>query len=995
MQISYIGMQTTEVAISPNMKVVLKSDAQALNEVVVVAYGTASKSSITGAVASIDSKKLELHPVTDATGALEGAAPGIQVNNTYGEPGSDKASIRIRGFGSVNGTNDPLIVVDGVIYEGSMSDINSNDIESMSVLKDASSSALYGNKAANGVILITTKKGKDNKLNVRANVKQGIYNRGIPEYSRLSANEWMETMWKGYQQYYITDKGNTPAEAAELVNATLIQNIIKSNIYDKDNKSLFDSNGKLIANQLPEYNDLDWNKKLERLGYRQEYSLSADAGGEKYDVYSSISYLGEDGYVISSDFRRFSGRMNVNYKPVKWFKTGANVSASSQESDYANSAEGTYYINPFYAGRMMAPVYPIYKHNTDGSFALNENGEKQYNLNQQYLSQRHIIYELENDLNKKFRNTISGQIYGTITFLKDFTATVKGNMYNANLTNKRYNNPNVGDGAGNNGRLYLYYSRIKDYNFAQELFWGHQFDAHHLDVLVAHESFKHTFMYDYTSKTNQKLSGNNTELSNFSETISSEGYSEKYTTESYLARARYNFDDKYYFDASFRRDGSSRFYNPWGNFWSVGANWNITREKFMESLTWINNLKLRASYGEVGNDAGVDYYAYKALFNSDTNAGLGAYYKNQNLAKDLKWETSSTLDIAIEGRLFDRLNFSFDFFDKRSRDLLFNVYNPLSAGATDLWGINGEDATAMSTISKNIGSVSNRGLEIALDVDAIRNNDWRWNIGVNMTYLKNKVISLPDGKDILHGIQKYAEGHSIYEFFTYKYAGVDQMNGRGLYNADPEKATDANIAKGNVVKINDQYYAYDITYAKKDWCGSALPKVYGSLSTMVTYKDISLSVLGTYSLGGKVYDSTYASLMSMSSASPNALHKDLLKAWTAIPEGMTEASSNRIDPNGIPRADLSKQGSLSTAGSSRWLKNASYFVLKNINLSYNFPEVTTNKMGIGGLGLFFSAENVFTITSQKGMNPQYSFKGDMDNTFVTARVFSFGLNLKF
>ena len=993
--ISFIGFKTQKVKVQPVVKVVLKSDDEMLDEVVVVAYGTASKQSLTGAVSSIDAKDLELRPITSATGALEGAAPGIQVNNSYGEPGNEKINIRIRGFGSINGTNEPLIVVDGMVYEGSIGDINSNDIESMSVLKDAASAALYGNKAANGVVLITTKTGHKDKMAVRVNIKQGIYNRAIPEYDRLGVTDWMETMWKGYRQYYMVDQGLDAASAAAQVNQTLVQNVIRNNIFNKADNELFDANGKLVASVLPGYNDLNWNDALERNGYRQEYNMSADGGGEKYDMFGSVSYLNEKGYIISSDFQRMSARFKANFQPVKWFKTGMNVSASTSDSNYADSAESSYYINPFYSSRMMAPVYPIYMHNEDGSYALDANGNRQYNLHQVYLSDRHIVYELENDINNTVRNTINGQLYGTINFLNDFSFTVRGNVYLHNMTQKNYNNPEIGDGMGNNGRLTKYYERSKDYNFAQELYWAHDFDKHHIDVFLSHESYKHSYFLDYAAKTNQKVAGDNTELSNFSVTTYAEGYNEEYTTESYLARARYNYNQKYYVDASFRRDGSSRFADPWGNFWSLGANWMISEEKFMKQYDWINTLKLRASYGEVGNDAGVDYYAYKALFYSDTNSGLGAYYKTQNEASDLKWETSSTLDIALEGRLFHRLNFSLDFFDKRSRDLLFNVYNPLSAGATDLWGINGADATGMSTIFRNIGSVSNRGLEIALDVDAIQRKDWRWNIGVNMTYMKNKILKLPDGKDILNGVQNFSEGHSIYEFYTYRYVGVDQMNGMALYKAAESLSNDESVAAGQSVKINGEYYVYDSSQGRKEWCGSALPKVYGSISSSLTWKDLTLSLLCTYSIGGKVYESNYQSLMTMATARPGALHTDMLDAWSGVPEGMTEDSPNRIDPNGTPRADLSSEGSYLTGTSSRWLKDASYFSIKNINLSYNFPRRITDKLGIGGLNIYGAVENAAIFTSLKGMNPQYSFNGAADNTFVSARVFTFGLNLKF
>lgn len=610
------------------------------------------------------------------------------------------------------------------------------------------------------------------------------------------------------------------------------------------------------------------------------------------------------------------------------------------------------------------------------------------------MEQRHIIYELKNNKNQLESSSLNAQAYGTVTFLKDFTATVKGSLYNSNLTQTNYDNPVCGDGAGNNGRLTLAHEHMQSYNVSQELTWNHDFDVHHIDILAAHEAYKYTDSQDSESKANMKMMGN-IQLSNFSKLTDITGYKDEYTTESYLGRVRYNYNEKYYVDASFRSDGSSRFYHPWGTFWSAGASWMISKENFMKNLSWVNTLKLRTSYGQVGNDAGAGYYAYRQLYYSDTNASLGAFYKTQNANKDLKWETSSTLDIAIEGRLFERLNFSIDYFDKTSHDLLFNAYSPLSAGATDFIAKTDDSQTGMSLTTENIGSVSNRGVEFAADVDVIKNRDWRWNLGSNLTYIKNKITKLPNHTDILHGSQKYSEGHSIYEFFTYTYAGVDQMNGQALYNADTKYSTDAYANAGYVVKINENYYAYNTSYAKREWHGSALPKVYGSINTSLSYKDLTLSVLGTYSLGGKTYDDTYASLMTMSANGPSAIHKDMLNAWDGAPLGMTEASVDRIDKNGITRADLSSNESFSTAASSRWLKSSSYFVLKNINLSYNLPTEIVHKWGLGGIGLNVTVENLFTITALKGMNPQYDFNGSSDNTFVTARVYSLGLTLKF
>ena len=612
--VSFVGMQTQEVEIKPHVKVTLKSDSEMLDEVVVVAYGTASRQSITGAVASIDSKKLEMRPVTEVTGTLEGAAPGIQVNNSYGEPGSDKSEIRIRGFGSVNGTNAPLIVVDGSPYGGSLNDINPQDIESISVLKDASSAALYGNKAANGVIMITTKKGKSHKLNFRIGVKQGMYTRGIPEYEKLGVNQWMEAMRSGMQSYY-QKNGGMPVEQAFEASKN-VNTIVKSPIFDKSGAEMFDENGKFIANVKPGYNDLDWLDALERTGYRQEYTASADAMGDKYDIFSSFGYLNERGYIIGSDYDRFTARLKANYQPTKWFKTGVSLSGTMSGSNYQANAYDQYYANPFYTAGQMAPVYPYMLHNEDGSIATDENGNSYDINNYKYLSGRNIIYEIKNDINRKERNAVSGQVYGTVSFLKDFTATVRGDLYNVNNTEKAFNNPYCGDGAANNGRLSKMHARTREYRFTQELTWGHDFKQHHIDVLLAHESFKHSYNYDFMMKEQMKVSGN-TEMSNFAKMTSIDGYTQEYTTESYLSRARYNFAERYFVDASFRRDGSSRFYEPWGNFWSLGASWIISQEKFMKNLTWIDNLKFRVSYGEVGNDAGADYYAYKELFYSD------------------------------------------------------------------------------------------------------------------------------------------------------------------------------------------------------------------------------------------------------------------------------------------------------------------------------------------------------------------------------------------
>lgn len=1019
LRITYVGMDPLEVTARPNMRILLTSDRTALDEVVVVAYGTAKKQSITGSVASIDSKEIEQRIGTSVTGALEGAAPGVQVNNTYGEPGAEP-NIRIRGIGSLNGSNTPLYVVDGIIYSGNIADLNPDDIQSISVLKDAASAALYGNRASAGVIIITTKSGRSastSQINLKIN--HGYYTRGIKEYERLGVKDFMETSWQAMKNYAIWNDGKTPEEAAKYASENLATEVIHGNIFDKEANALFDGNGKLVANVLPGYTDLDWEDNIERTGQRQEYNLSGNFTTEKVNVYSSLGYLKEKGYVIGSDYERYTGRVNTLFTPSKWVNAGLNLQGTISKQHFNNNANSTYYSNPFYTARTMAPVYPIYKHNADGTIALDENGEYAYDTESDYLDNRNIAYELRNDQDERRRNVIDATAYVNINLPYDFVLSVKGNMAHRTTNRAHYNNPEIGDGATNNGRLTSYAYEYETYTMQELLNWGHDYGLHHVDVLAGHENYKYDSKSFYGMNTTMAIPGL-TVQNNFLNNSYMYGNDDEYTTESYLARARYNFDQKYFFDASIRRDGSSRFHkdNRWGNFFSVGGSWNIKKEAFMENVEWVDQLRLRASYGETGNDAGVGYYAYQALYYIDKNGGNSALMKQSLAAPDIKWETAQTIDVALEGRLFDRLNFSIGYFDKRNKDLLFDVRLPLSAGSFSY----NEDNYNM-TIPKNIGTISNYGWEISLDGEIIKTKDFRWTAGIDATFLHNKIRKLPNGDNILSGLHNYTEGRSLYDFYTYHFEGVDQADGQSLYTLDPEKIDNA-VKAGELVNIggtplyevddNNQFvldedgnkietgyyeggtnYTRDTAYGLRDFHKTALPKVYGSFNTGLTWKDLTLNILMTYSLGGYTFDGSYQTLMStnaMSSAS--SIHKDALDSWKAAPANLTDA--NRIDPNGTPQMNYNRS-SKNNATSDRWLTSASYLVMKNISLSYNLPKAWLSHLGsaINGLTLTAGVENLFTLTARQGMNPQYSFTGGSDDTYVTARVVNFGLSVNF
>lgn len=1004
LEVSYVGYgtKTIEVGSANTYDIVLEMDSNIMDEVLIVAYGTATKESITGSVASIDSKIIEKRSVSNAIGALEGAAAGVQINNTVGQPGSEP-SVRIRGFTTINGSNSPLYVVDGVPFGGNISDINPSDIESMSVLKDASASTLYGNRASNGVIMIQTKSGRGSG-GMNVSVRQGIFTRGNSEYDRIYPDDFMEVMWQGYRNSLLTDNPSMSiADANAKASSSLIQDYLITNIYNVSDDNLFTEDGRLNPNAeiLDGYRgDLDWFKPLERTGYRQEYNVSARNTNERGGVYYSAGYMSEEGYLKNSDFNRFNARMNADYKANDWMKYGLSLNGSHQKSNTlsATTSSANSFVNPFMYSRNIAPIYPVHLHDkTTGAFILDEEGNKIYDggegTRNQYVG-RHTVWENELDRDRSYRNTLNGQVYADFTFLENFTLTLLGDLNVRNSENRTYNNAIIGDGAGNNGRASRSVYRYKNYTAQQLLNWNKSFGDHNLEVLVGHENFYDSYTYLYGYKTTETFAGKE-DLINFTDITRLYDYKQTYATEGYLSRAKYNFDNKYFAEASFRRDGSSKFAKDqrWGNFWSIGGSWIISKEEFF-NLDFVDDLKLRASYGEVGSDQGAGRYAYHALYNIAQNSNMAALYKSQNAANDLKWETSSSIGAALEGRLFNRLNFNIEYFDKRSQNLQFDLNLPLSSGATST-------GSAVSTITKNIGAISNSGLELTMDVDIIRNQDWNWNVAANATFMKNRIKKLPEENrenGIISGNFKRVEGRSIYDFYMVQFAGVDQMTGEALYEADAETFNvngsnpDAEDLPDEFLReINGKYYTTNTTYGRRDWSGSAIPDVFGSFSTALSWKNFTLSGLFTYSVGGKVYDYSYNSLMSMS-GTPGALHKDILNSWNGVPEGMTETSIDRIDANGIPVVNYSTS-SYNNATSNRFLQNGSYLVIKNITLSYDLPNHLLENMKLSSMNFSLGVENLATFTKLKGMDPQQSFAGSSQNAFVAARVFTLGVNV--
>ena len=965
---SSIGYLNQEAAVEGRsvVNIMLAPDTESLEELVVVAYGTVNKKDFTGSAASLDSKKLEVRPVTNATNALEGITSGVQFTSASGQPGSS-GSIRIRGFGSINADSAPLYVVDGVPFDGSISNINSDDIESITVLKDAASSALYGARAANGVVLITTKKGRSERLTFNVRVNHGFSVRGIPEYERLDAYQYVPMEWEIMRNGFLTAGTYTTTAAANAAASEQLVGQLGNNPFNVPDGQLVTDGALNSSAKLLYPDDLDWQKAVERLGHRQEYTVSAGGAGQKSDYYFSMGYLNDQGYSIRSYMERFNARMNVNVQPKKWLKAGLNMAGTMANGTSASTGSSTGYINPFYFGRNIGPIYSIYKHNPDGSFVYDDLGEKVFEWDLRGGSAspgRHIVAEtLWNEDNYK-RDILNTRAYVDFIFFEGLKLSINAGYDTRNYLNTSFDNPHVGDGAPA-GRADNEHYRYDTMNFNQLLTYNKTFGGHTVDLLVGHESYRN--MYHYFRGFRQGLvAEGNAELVNFTTTNSLTGYRDIYTTEGYLARANYNFNHRYYLSASFRRDASSRFYKDarWGNFWSVGGSWRIDQEPFMAAVPWISAAKLRASYGSVGNDGTSSWYQWQSLYSINRNANTPGFLQSATAGnKDIKWEKNMSFDVALEFGLFrDRITGQVEWFHRVSDNLLFSVPLPTSSGLTSQW--------------QNIGTMYNRGIEVQLGADIIRTKDFTWNVVANFSHLKNEITKLPTGQDqIISGTKKYMVGHSMYDFWMYEWAGVDPETGDSMYYVG---GYDEN---GNYTG-KDRTTTNDYTKADKYYVGTSIPKFYGSLSNTFTLGNFSLSALLTFGVGGLKYDTTYGSMMSYSGYG-SSLHVDMLKRWQKPGDVTT-----------VPRADM-QRNSYQNQGSSRWLTDASYLNIRNVSLSYSFPRRWAEAIDLSGIQLFGSVENLHLFCARKGMDPQYNFGGTSYNAYSPARTMSIGVNFQF
>jgi TonB-linked SusC/RagA family outer membrane protein len=972
---SFIGLATQEVAIAgrTSIDVQMASDAKQLSEVVVVAYGIADKRSFTGSVGEISSDAIQKRPLTNVSNALVGTIAGVQTNAASGQPGS-APDIRVRGITSINGSSSPLYIVDGVPYDQGISNLNSNDIESISVLKDAGSTSLYGSRAANGVVMITTKRGKEGKSRLNLRVEHGATSRAIPEYERVNAREYYTLMWEAYRNS-LSISGATPEATANQMATDNISGLLGYNPFNVPGNQLVSTSGVFNPSAKLLYNDLDWFDPITRNGSRSDYNINYSGGLGNTDYLVSIGYLDEKGYIINSDFERYTARLNVNTKPLNWLNTGLNVAATYTESKNARTGGSTAFVNPFNFARNIGPIYPVYEHDpVTGEFILDDNGKKVYDLGFGPPARpagaspgRHIVQEtkLNQDLFK--RTVISGRSYVEAEFLKNFSFRATAGIDLFSFYDLGYDNKIVGDGAPS-GRASRDHSTETSLTLNQILKYRRTLaERHNVEALVGHESYSFVDNNFSGSRQGQIVDGN-TELINFTDINSVTSSTSDDAMESYFMQVQYDYDGKYFFTASVRRDGSSRFAEDarWGNFYSVGGSWRLENEAFISNIPWIDALKLRATYGETGNRDVGGFYPGQGLYALGFNNAAEPGYLQSNLAnEDLRWEKNVQYDIGTDFVLFNgRLSGSIEYYNRVSKDLLFNLPLPISSGSPD------------GTIAKNIAEMSNKGFEVQLSGDVIKMGDFAWNVNVNISSFKNEITDLPVD-EFVSGTKKWKEGRSVFDYWLREYYGVNPANGAPLYRLNTENNV---YSEPNDMVIGTDTLTSIQSRAAFHYSGSAIPDLYGGITNTVRYKNFTLTILTTYQIGGKVYDAGYQNLLGGADYG-DAIHKDALKRWR-----------QPGDKTNVPRVDVANNPN-SGATSDRWLTSATHLNLRQVTLNYDLPRTLLSKAGIQNASFYISGENLKLFSKRQGMNVLQNFSGVTSNAYIPNRVFTVGLSV--
>lgn len=963
---SFIGYETVEVPVKGNgpINVELREKTTDLDEVVIaVPYGTAKKSTFTGSAGVVDKKIIANSQVASVSQALQGSVAGLQSFSASGQPGED-ATILIRGVGSVNASTTPLYVVDGVPYDGALSSISNQDIASITVLKDAAAASLYGSRAANGVVMITTKQGsKKSAPSIEISAKYGFSDRAVKDYEQVSTEQYFMLEWEAIRNMRMSLKNPDTAEtAAAYATQNLILNYIGINPYGTAYPQPIGTDGKLVEGARLLWND-SWEDALSQDAHYTDLSARVSGGSENSQYYFSLGYMDNQGAYIGSGFKRYTLRANITSDLTKWLQVGVNVGLTHSIQDFPKSDDSSL-GNVVLAARSIPSFYPVYERDPEtGAYVLDENGQRVYD----YGKYRHGSYAGYNqaqsmlyDKNEIKRDAASVRGYLQVTPIEGLTYKMSLNIdYNSRFTHD-YANPTYGKEPVT-GSVSKSNTRTTGMTFNNVVNWEHTFgEVHNVRLMAGQEYYEYNTSNFGGSRSNVITDGYfepdvASTLTGFS------GNSDQYKLLSYFGQAEYNYAQKYFASVSMRADGSSRFHpdNRWGAFWSFGGSWKIGREAFVEEAagSWLSDLTLRASYGAQGND-NVGYYAYQALYSIGSFLGETALTTSRLDTPELSWETNLNANIGLDFSLWsNRLFGTVEWFQRTSKDLLFSRDLVPSSG--------------FSSIDDNIGKVRNYGWEFTLGGTPILTRDWTWRLSVNATTYKNEIVSIPT--DVMwSGTKKWVKGGSIYDFWMYEWAGVDPETGDAQwYMTDTET--------GERVKTTN--YG-SLTSQDKVKVGNALPKVSGGFQSDLTWRDLSLSMAFAYSIGNKIYNRDKASLMGVSGANGSTMSKDLLNRWT--PE------NTQTD---VPRLEYD-QTSYFTSASTRWLVDGSYLRLKTVTLNYNLPKKWIQPAMLKDVSIYVQGENLLTFSKQQGLDPEQALGGVTYWRYPAMKTLSFGINVK-
>ena len=992
--VSFIGMATQEVAAKDGVVVNLMEDSKQLDEVMVVAFGTSTKKSFTGAASVVKADEITKRQTSNVTNALAGQVAGVQGLSTSGQPGTT-SSVIIRGIGSMYASNSPLYVIDGVPASGDdVSTLANADIESVTVLKDAASNALYGARGANGVILITTKRGNTRDAQVKLEARWGVNQRGVPSYDVMrDAGMYYENFYTAlYNQYFAqygdaTRAHNTASRLLTAANGGLGYQVFAV----PEGERLVGTNFKLNPRATAGFVTADgymlkadnwFNELFQSNNLRQEYNLSISGSTDKLTYFTSASYLDDSGIIQNSGFRRVTTRANVDYQAKKWLKIGTNMSYSHADMRYPQEEEyGNYSsANIFYVTDNIAPIYPLYIRDGNGQIMRDRNGFIMYDYgdgktvtgaSRAFMGQSNPASAIALDRSQYKKDIFTGKWFVQVEPIKGLKFTANLGLHYAGVRYNQTVNPFYGQYAERGGSAYVATSRVTAFDQQYLANYARKFGEHNVDVMLGYENY-HLITSSMSGQKDKLVNPFIAEINNAIKNPSVSSSSDSYFTQGILVQAKYDYASRYYISGSYRRDATSRFApgKQWGNFWSVGAAWDIKGESFMDGVTNVDLLKIKASYGSQGNDALGNYHVWADLYSFDENNGEYAKTMVQIGNRDLTWETSYNFNAGVDFGFFgERLTGTIEGWRRRTENMLY--YKPVAAS-------NGYTEKPV-----NIGSVSNAGMDAELRGQLIKTRNVTWSVYLNLTYFKNRILKLdPDlGGQWIDGTSIYREGESMYNRYLPAYAGVNPATGKSQWYIDVD---DPNNPGQKIIKggVTENYSEANSNYRYET--GDLLPKIYGGFGTTLDVYGVDLSIAFNYQAGGRLYDNAYRNFMhgGYGTSAGQNWHLDILNAWTPENTNTNVPAINAGDQyvNGV---------------SDRWLISSNYVSLQNITLGYTFPAKLTKKAHIEKIRLYAVADNVALWSARKGLDPRQSFTSSSNTLYSPMRTISGGLSITF